>query len=214
MRVTVFGLGYVGSVTAACLASAGHEVTGVDINKDKVGMVNNGVSPIVEQGLKELLVELVEAGMLKATTSTEEAVRNSDLALICVGTPSRPNGQLDADAIARVGKEMGFALRQRTEPYTVVLRSTVLPGTTERLLIPALEEGAARKLDASLKIAVNPEFMREGSALIDFEKPPMTLVGCDDPETGSLLRSLYAGVQAPCVETSVKTAEVVKYVAN
>jgi GDP-mannose 6-dehydrogenase len=214
MRVTVFGLGYVGSVTAACLASAGHEVTGVDINKDKVAMVNNGMSPIVEQGLKELLVEMVEAGMLKATTSTEEAVRNSDIALICVGTPSRSNGQLDPDAIARVGKEIGHALRQRTEPYTIILRSTVLPGTTERLLIPALEEGAGRKLGASLKIAVNPEFMREGSALIDFEKPPMTLVGCDDSETASLLRSLYAGVEAPFVETSIKTAEMVKYVSN
>jgi len=214
MRVSVFGLGYVGSVTAACLAKADHEVVGVDVNKEKVAMVNDGVSPIVEPGLKELLAEVVEAGLLKATIAAEEAVWNSDLALICVGTPSRPNGQLDADAITHVGMEIGCALRQRTKPYTVVLRSTVLPGTTERLLIPALEAGTNRKLGASLRVAVNPEFLREGSALNDFEKPPLTLVGCDDSETASLLRSLYAGLQAPFVETTVKTAEMVKYVSN
>jgi GDP-mannose 6-dehydrogenase len=214
MRVAVFGLGYVGSVTAVCLANAENRVIGVDINKEKVEMVNGRTSPIVEPGLKERLAEVVDARLLRATASTEEAVRNSDLALICVGTPSRPNGQLDTDAISRVATEIGRALRERTEPYTVVLRSTVLPGTTERLLLPALETGAGVKLDAFLKVAVNPEFMREGSALNDFAKPPLTLVGCDDPETASVLRLLYAGVQAPFVETTVKTAEMVKYVSN
>src|ERR1700680_7244 len=121
LRVSVIGMGYVGCVTAACLAKAGHAVVGVDINKEKVAMINNGVSPIVEPGLKELLAEVVEAGLLKTTIATEEAVLNSDLALICVGTPSRSNGQLDTDAITRVGMEIGRALRQRTEPYTVIL---------------------------------------------------------------------------------------------
>ena len=214
MRISVFGLGYVGCVSAACLAKLGHEVLGVDINKDKVAMVNAAASPIVEPGLGELLVEVVGNRRFRATTSTEEAVNSSDLALLCVGTPGRANGQLDLDAIERVGKKIGAALNGRNDPYTVVLRSTVLPGTTERVLVPALLAGAGGKLRFPLRIAVNPEFMREGSSLRDFSHPPFTLVGCDDPETASLLQSLYTGVDAPFIQTAVRTSEMVKYVSN
>lgn len=214
MRVSVFGLGYVGCVTAACLARAGHEVVGVDINPDKVGMVNAGASPIVEPGLGELLVHVVGKGRLRATSSAAEAVASSDLSLICVGTPSRPNGQLGVDALERVAQEIGHALGGCPKPHTVVLRSTVLPGTTEEILLPRLRAGAGGDGGGQLRVAVNPEFMREGSSLRDFAQPAFTLVGCEDPATASLLRSLYAGVDAPFVHTSVRTAEMVKYVAN
>jgi GDP-mannose 6-dehydrogenase len=214
MRISVFGLGYVGCVSAACLAKAGHEVIGVDVNAEKVAMINAGTSPIVETGLGELISEVAKERRFRATCSSAAAVPNTDLALICVGTPGRPNGQLDVDTIARVGEEIGRALRGRQDPYTVVLRSTVLPGTTERVFVPALLSGTGREFRSRFRIAVNPEFMREGSSLRDFARPPFTLVGCEDAETVSCLRSVYAGVEAPFVHTSVRTAEMVKYVSN
>ncbi len=214
MRVSVFGLGYVGCVTSACLAEAGHEVVGVDVNREKVEMINAAIPPLVEPGLAELLAQVVEAKRLRATVSTEEAVNATDLALISVGTPSRANGQLDDTAIDRVGWQIGRALRARRTPYTVVLRSTVVPGTTEKVLLPAIARGTAGASFAPLGIAVNPEFMREGSSLRDFAHPPLTVVGTDDPETVSLLESLYATVNAPFVSTSVRTAEAVKYASN
>src|SRR5436309_1753901 len=214
MRVNVFGLGYVGCVTAACLAKAGHEVTGVDIDEEKVSMVNAGTSPVVEPGLGALLAEVVEARRLRATTSTPEALHNAEIGLICVGTPSRASGQLGLDALERVGQEIGRALADRAEPYTVVLRSTVLPGTTERVLVPALRAGAGHELTPPPRIAVNPEFMREGSSLRDFAHPPFTLVGCVDPGTAATLKSLYTAVDAPFVHAAVRTAEMVKYASN
>src|SRR5213592_1067031 len=214
MRVNVFGLGYVGSVTAACLAKAGHEVIGVDIDEEKVAMINDGASPVVEPGLGALMSEVVATRRLRGTISTPEAVRHATIGLICVGTPGGPSGQLRVDALERVGQEIGRSLTAREEPYTVVLRSTVLPGTTERVLIPAIHAGAGRELGPSLRVAVNPEFMREGSAIRDFAHPPFTLVGCVDPGTAAVLRALYGEVEAPVVHTSVTTAEVVKYVSN
>jgi GDP-mannose 6-dehydrogenase len=214
MRVSVFGLGYVGCVTAACLARNGHDILGVDVNAEKVGMINAAASPVVEPGLPELLAEVVGARRLRATTSTEEAVASSALSLICVGTPGHVNGQLDLHAIERVGRAIGAALAARGEAHTVVLRSTVLPGVTESVLVPAILSGAGPAYRPRLRVAVNPEFMREGSSLRDFASPPLTLVGCEDPETATLLRSLYAGVDAPFVHVAVKTAEMAKYVAN
>jgi GDP-mannose 6-dehydrogenase len=213
MRASIFGLGYVGCVTAACLAKAGHQVIGVDINRDKAAMVNGGTSPLVEPGLGELLAEVTAAGRLRATTATEEGVAESDLALICVGTPSRDNGQLDVDAIRRVAEGISHQLRQHPKPYTVVLRSTVLPGTTESVLVPVLR-GAGSFPFPDLTVAVNPEFMREGSSLRDFAQPPLTLVGSDSPHAGALLRELYAQVEAPFVQTSIRSAEMAKYVSN
>ncbi len=212
MRVSAFGLGYVGCVTAACLAKAGHAVVGVDVNAEKVAMINSATSPIVEPGLPELLREVVGAGRLRATTSSDQAVAESDLSLICVGTPSRSNGRIDVDAVVRTGQSIGQAVRKHAEPHTVVLRSTVLPGTAEQYLVPALLAGAGGR--AATRVAVNPEFMREGSSLNDFSRPPLTLVGCGDPATASLLRLLYESVQAPFVHTSIRTAEMVKYAAN
>jgi GDP-mannose 6-dehydrogenase len=213
MRVSVFGLGYVGCVTAACLAKAGHQVIGVDINPDKVAMVNAGTSPLVEPGLGELLADVVAADRLRCSTSPDEAVSESDLALICVGTPGRDNGQLDVDPIRRVAGEIGQSLRRHPKTYTVVFRSTVLPGTTESILVPALH-GAGPGHPPGLTVAVNPEFMREGSSLRDFAQPPLTLVGADAPQVGPLLRELYARVDAPFVQISIRSAEMAKYVSN
>jgi GDP-mannose 6-dehydrogenase len=211
-RIAVFGLGYVGTVSAACLARAGHDVTGVETQPEKVALINAGRSPVVEPGLEAALAEAVRAGRLRASSSCADAIARSDLALICVGTPSGAGGRLDVGALARVGGEIGRALAGRREPYTVVLRSTVLPGTTHQVLLPALR--AAGRLRAPLDLAVNPEFLREGSALRDFAAPPMTLVGCETRECAERVASLYSGIAAPFAHTTVKTAEMVKYASN
>jgi GDP-mannose 6-dehydrogenase len=177
-------------------------------------MIQAASPPVVEPGLGEILAEVVGAARLRSTVSAQTAVSNTEVALICVGTPGRANGRIDTRAIERVATGIGQALRGRAEPFAVVLRSTVLPGTTERVLIPALCEATGGRCRAPVRIGVNPEFMREGCSLRDFAHPPLTLVGSEDPEVGSLLRSLYAGVEAPFVQTTVRTAEMAKYVAN
>ena len=213
MNVSVFGLGYVGTVTAACLARAGHRVIGVDVNAEKVAMINAAHAPIVEPGLAELLADVVGHGRLTATTSVADAVRHSEVALICVGTPSLRHGRPDVDAIARVGQQIGKALDQRAVPFTVVLRSTVLPGTTERVLVPALRETAGPHA-MRLRVAVNPEFMREGSSLQDFDHPPMVLVGSADRAAIDVVQLLYRDVKAPFVATNVRSAEFAKFASN
>src|SRR5262249_4165278 len=224
----VFGLGYVGSVTAACLADAGHTVVGVDVDEDKVRMVSAGMSPVVEPGLDELLTGGVRMGRLSTTTSVHEAVLATDVALICGGTPGRADGRPAVGALERVARGIGLALRSAPKPYTVVLRSTVLPGTIDDVLIPTLAtaagtdgatSGAAAGAVAGtgravIRVVSNPEFMREGSALRDFAEPAFTLVGTDDPIAAETLKALYAKVTAPFVVTSVRTAEMVKYVSN
>lgn len=212
--ISVFGLGYVGCVTAACLAEAGCQVIGVDLNAEKVGMINDGKSPIVEPGLESLIRQLVDGGSLRATSSCQEAVRASEMAFLCVGTPGDRNGQLQLEALERVGREIGQALKGKKKPFTVVVRSTVLPGTVEQTVLPALLSGAGEASRKWLRVASNPEFMREGTALEDFSHPPFTLVGCDDEDTATLLRSVYAGIDAPFVQTELRTAETVKYVSN
>jgi GDP-mannose 6-dehydrogenase len=212
MRVSVFGLGYVGTVTAACLARARHEVIGVDVNADKVAMIQGGQSPVLEPGLGELVAQTTRAGRLRATVSVEEAVAGSDLALVCVGTPGRRSGAVDFGALHGVSQAIGQAVAAARKAFTVAVRSTVPPGTAENLVRPALVRPSGA--DAVVRVAVNPEFMREGSSLSDFARPPFTLVGCDDPSTGAVLRALYTDVGAPFVETSFRNAEMIKYVAN
>lgn len=214
MNVSVFGLGYVGCVTAGCLARAGHQVVGVDINEDKVAMLNAARPPIIEPGLEDLLAEVVGAGRLRATTDTADALAACDVALVCVGTPSLPNGRPDVDGIARVGEEIGRRLNGGTQPLTVVIRSTVLPGTAETVLRPALRAGAEHRTQRPIRLAVNPEFMREGSSIRDFEEPPMVLVGSDDEQAADAVCALYASVDAPLVRTNTRTAELVKYACN
>lgn len=212
-RISVFGLGYVGSVTAACLAKAGHKVIGVDTNTDKVEMVNGGRSPIIEPGLESLLDDMVREGALSATANCSEAIAGSDIALVCVGTPGDRNGQLGMDAIVRVAEQIGEALADRQSPFTLVIRSTVLPGTIMEQIYPRVLDAAGAG-PARVKCAANPEFMREGTAIADFFSPPFTLIGANEKETAALLRGLYAGVNARVVETGVETAELVKYASN
>jgi GDP-mannose 6-dehydrogenase len=213
--ISIFGLGYVGCVSAACLARSGHEVIGVDINPEKVRLINElRKSPIIEPGLEELIKETTGNGSLRATTSCREAVEQSDVAFICVGTPGDQHGQLNLDALKRVCQDIGEALRDRDRPFTVVVRSTMLPGTLDNTVRAALMDSAGEAFAPKLRLAINPEFIREGSALKDFDAPPFTLVGCEDEETATVLKNIYASVDAPFIHTRITTAEMVKYACN
>jgi len=214
MRVSVFGLGYVGSVSAASFAADGHHVIGVDVNPDKVALVNAGRSPIVEPGLDDLLATSVSEGRLRATTDSAEAVADTEVSLLCVGTPSRRNGSLDLTYLERVAEQVGAALKEKSSYHVVVLRSTVLPGTTNDRIIPLLERESAKKYGEGFGVSVNPEFLREGSALRDFRKPPLTLVGHNHAVDASGTIALYQSIDAPLVSTSIRVAEMMKYASN
>jgi GDP-mannose 6-dehydrogenase len=214
MKVSVFGLGYVGSVSAASFAADGHTVVGVDVNPDKVDSLNGGRSPIVEKGLDALIRDNAANGRLRATTNTGDAVSSTDLSLICVGTPSRRNGSLDLTYLERVAEQIGEALREKDSYHVVVVRSTVLPGTTHDVVIPALERMSGKKYGAGFGVAVNPEFLREGTAINDFRHPPLTLVGHNYKSDAEPTQALYASVQAPVVTTTIRTAEMIKYASN
>jgi GDP-mannose 6-dehydrogenase len=214
MRISVFGLGYVGCVTAACLAKAGHDVMGVDVNPEKTAMVSEGKSPVIEPGLADLVREMVRERRLSASVSADWAVKHTELAMICVGTPSGPNGRIDTAAIERVAQDIGRALEHRTQLFTIVLRSTVLPGTTETVLVQVLRDRLGDEFEKKVAVAVNPEFMREGTSIADFEHPPMTLVGCGDAATADRIRMLYQQVDAPFIQTSIRVVEMMKYVSN
>jgi GDP-mannose 6-dehydrogenase len=214
MKLSIFGLGYVGCVSAACFAKEDHLVVGVDVNIDKVNTINRGDSPIVEAGLGELLTQVVDSKHLSATTDSAKAVLTSDVSLVCVGTPSNPNGSLDLRYVTRVCEEIGAALKNKSERHVVVMRSTMLPGTVENVVIPTLEKYSEKRAGKDFGVCINPEFLREGTSLKDFYAPPFTLIGADDEETAAAVRGLYSRIDAPVFVTSVKTAEMVKYVCN
>jgi GDP-mannose 6-dehydrogenase len=214
MKVSVFGLGYVGSVSAASFAADGHTVVGVDVNPDKVASLNEGRSPIVEKGLDEQIKTAAGNGSLRATTSTADAVNATDLSLLCVGTPSRKNGSLDLSYLQRVCEQIGEAIRGKDDYHVVVVRSTVLPGTTHETVIPTLEASSGKKYGTGFGVTVNPEFLREGTAIHDFRNPPLTLVGHNYRSDAEPTEALYARVDAPLVTTSIRTAEMIKYASN
>ena len=214
MKVSVFGLGYVGSVSAAAFADEGHDVVGVDVVRDKVDAVNSGRSPIVEPGLADLLARGVGSGRLRATTSTEDAVRSTDLSLICVGTPSRKNGSLDLAYLTRVCSEIGEVLHDKAGYHVVVVRSTVLPGTTHGTVIPTLEAASGKKYGEGFGVSVNPEFLREGTAIRDFAHPPLTLVGHNHAADALPTKALYQSIDAPLFSASIRVAEMIKYTSN
>jgi GDP-mannose 6-dehydrogenase len=214
MRVSVFGLGYVGSVSAASFAADGHTVVGVDVAPAKVASLNEGRSPIVEKGLDELIRDNTANGRLRATTSTADAIRDTELSLICVGTPSRKNGSLDLTYLERVSEQIGEALKDKDDYHVVVVRSTVLPGTTHDVVIPALERTSGKKYGTHFGVAVNPEFLRESTAIHDFRNPPLTLVGHNYRSDSEPTQALYAKVDAPVVTTTIRTAEMIKYASN
>ncbi|MEU6538559.1 nucleotide sugar dehydrogenase [Streptomyces sp. NPDC047000] len=229
MRISVFGLGYVGCVSAACLASLGHEVIGVDVNQVKVDLVNDGRAPVVEERIGELVAEAVRTGALRATGDVREAIADSEVSLVCVGTPSEPNGSLCTTYLERVTAEIGAALAEKAREaestekaegagqggrHTVVFRSTMLPGTCLNLLVPILEKSVGGTAGVDVGVAVNPEFLREGTSVRDFFDPPKTVVGELDPASGDVVTELYDGLPGEVFRVPVPTAEAIKYADN
>ncbi len=214
MRISVFGVGYVGCVTAACLAREGHEVIGTDVDPFKVEALNSGRAPFFEPGLTELVGEMVAAGRLSATADHAYAVQNSDIALVCVGTPTNSNGSIRLDYLQHVFTSIAKELRKKDDYYVVGLRSTVLPTAIEDELIPLLEKHSGRSVKGKVGFVYNPEFLREGVALKDFHDAPWTIIGSSDSRAGDLVASLYQRLSAPIVRTDPKTAVLVKYFSN
>ena len=214
MKISIFGMGYVGTVSAGCLAQDGHEVIGVDPVRTKVDLINAGQSPIIEVDIAEIIAATVKSGRLRATVNQDEAIMQTELSFVCVGTPSQANGNLDLTYIRRVCELIGRALKNKSARHTVVIRSTILPGTMMQIVIPTLEEYSGKKAGAGFGVCNNPEFLREGSAVKDFNSPPKTVIGEVDRESGDALATLYAKLDAPFIRTDVETAEMVKYVDN
>ena len=214
MRISIYGLGYVGAVCTACLAKHGHTVVGVDPNTAKVDSINNGRTPIVEKDVDTLIADGVARGTVRATTDPREAILSTDVSLICVGTPSRPNGSLDLSHVETVSREIGKALKEKDDRHLVVVRSTVLPGTTEELVAPLIEAESGKRAGIDFGVAFNPEFLREGTAVYDFHNPPKTVIGSLGKSDADTVAQLYAGLDAPLFKTPIRVAEMVKYADN
>lgn len=212
--IAVFGLGYVGAVSAACFAKLGHSVIGVDMQQSKVGLINEGMPPIIEEGLAELISDMARAGRLRATSEPADAIDKSSASFVCVGTPSRENGSLDLTSLSRVCEQIGANLRSSDKFHTVIVRSTILPGTMRDLVLPTLERASGKRVVADFGLAHNPEFLREGSAVQDFDKPPKTVIGAFDETSTEIVARFYRHLDAPLICTHVETAEMIKYVDN
>jgi len=215
MRIALFGLGYVGCVSAACLADMGHDVVGVDVNTDKREMVRQGRSPLIEPGLDALLSTAVSTGRLTVTGDAAQAIAGTDLSMVCVGTPSKPNGDLDTSHIEHVCAEIGTGLREKRDSrHVVAIRSTLLPGVLVQQVIPALERASGQRAGVDFGVCANPEFLREGSAIQDFKTPPFTVIGQMDDWSGQVLERAYHGIGAPVHVLSLEAAAMVKYASN
>jgi GDP-mannose 6-dehydrogenase len=214
MKISVFGLGYVGSVVCACLAESGYDIVGVDVDQVKVDALNRGDSPVVEPALGPLIRHAVMSGAIRATRDALEAVQSSDLSLICVGTPSSQSGTVDLRSLERVCADIGQALRTIGRFHAIVLRSTVLPGTTRSIVLPILEQDSGKQAGQDFGVGYNPEFMREGTAIADFFAPPLTVMSAMDSVTLQMMKSLYEKVDAPQIELPLESAELLKSVCN
>ena len=214
MRISVFGLGYVGAVSAGCLAKDGHQVIGVDPYQPKVDLINAGQTPVIENEIGEIIAKAVKDRMLFATTNVEDAVLQSDISFICVGTPSQLNGSLDLKYVRSVCEQIGIAIRKKESYHVIVARSTMLPGSMSGVVIPTLEEASGKRAGHDFGVCINPEFLREGTAVYDLYHPPKTVIGETDTRSGDLIASLYSKIDAPLVRTDVETAEMVKYSDN
>lgn len=213
-NVSIFGLGYVGAVSLACLADNGNRVIGVDVNPLKIDIINEGRSPIIENGLNELMKKGVDSGFIRTVMDSRQAVHSTELSIICVGTPSHSNGSLNLTYVEKVAHEIGKALADKDDYHVVVLRSTVLPGTTEELLIPTLEKASGKKCGIDFGICFNPEFLREGSSIKDFYNPPFTVIGAEDEKVAEIVQALYSSLDAPLRVVPIRVAEMVKYTCN
>jgi GDP-mannose 6-dehydrogenase len=214
LKISIFGLGYVGTVSAGCLANDGHEVIGVDPVETKVDLINNRRSPIIEVDIDEMIASAVRAGSLHATHDVAQAIHDTEISFVCVGTPSQANGNLDLRYVRRVCEQIGQALKEKAAWHVVVIRSTILPGTMHKTVIPALEESSGKTARVDFGVCHNPEFLREGSAVKDFHYPPKTVIGELDQASGKILARLYEKIDAPLIRTDLETAEMVKYVDN
>lgn len=213
-KISIFGMGYVGAVSAGCLAHDGHTVIGVDPNRTKIDLINNGQSPIVEQGLDTLIAEAIPNGRLSAISDAAIAIHSTDISLVCVGTPSESSGRLNLSYVQRVCQEIGVALRDHPAFHVVVLRSTMLPGSMREIVIPTLEEFSGKRAGIDFGVCNNPEFLREGTAIHDFFNPPKTIIGTTDDRSFETVAKLYKNIEAPLIRTSVDVAEMVKYSDN
>lgn len=214
MKISVLGLGYVGAVSAGCLARDGHEVIGVDPEATKVDLINAGKSPIMEKDIGQIIAEQVAGGRLRATTELSDAVRHTDMAVVCVGTPSQPNGGIDLRYVRRVCEQIGRTLATHHGAPVIVMRSTMLPGTMREVVLPTLEKFSGKRAGEEFGVCINPEFLREGTAVNDYYHPPKTVIGEVNRASGDLLAALYAKVPGPVIRTDIETAEMVKYADN
>lgn len=214
MRISIFGLGYVGAVSLACLSRDGHQVIGVDIDATKLDLIMAGKTPVVEEGMVDLMASAAASGRVSVTPDAQRAVLDSDISLICVGTPSAANGSQDQSAILRLAEEMGAAIREKSAPHVVVFRSTLVPGTVEDVLRPIIEKTSGKKDGEGFFLCFQPEFLREGSSIRDYDKPPFTVVGANHSYPVERLRELFGNLPCKFVETSVRSAEMMKYCCN
>ncbi|KAA3610956.1 MAG: nucleotide sugar dehydrogenase [Calditrichaeota bacterium] len=214
MRISVFGMGYVGCVSAACFADMHHEIIGVDVNLQKLDLIKKGQSPIIEPGLDELLAQVIKTGALQVTDSAEYAIKNSDISMVCVGTPSKQNGSLDTHFLLRVMEQIGATLKSIEHYHVVTIRSTLLPGVAKEYIIPLLEQTSGKTAGEDFGVCVNPEFLRESSAIDDFQNPPFTLIGQFDQRSGDRLAEAYAPIDRPVFRTEPDAASMVKYASN
>lgn len=214
MKISIFGLGYVGAVSLACLSRDGHRVIGVDIDRAKLDLIAAGKTPVVEEGMVDLMAAVAAGGNVSVTTDAQQAVHASDVSLICVGTPSAANGSQDQSAVLRLAGEIGRAIATKAEPHVVVFRSTLVPGTVEDVLRPIIEAASGKKDGEGFFLCFQPEFLREGSSIRDYDKPPFTVVGANHPEPVARLRALFGHLPCQFIETSVRSAEMMKYCCN
>ncbi len=214
MNISIFGLGYVGAVSLACLARDGHQVIGVDIDATKLSLIAAGKTPVVEEGMVELMQNVANSGRVSVTNDTHEAVLGSEISLVCVGTPSAPNGSQDQGAILRLAAQLGRALAKKTEPHVIVFRSTIVPGTVEDVLRPIVERESGKKDGVDFHLCFQPEFLREGSSIRDYDKPPFTIIGANHEAAIERLQALFGHLPCKFIRTSVRAAEMMKYCCN
>ena len=214
MKISIFGLGYVGAVSLACLARDGHQVIGVDIDPDKLTLIREGRTPVVEEGMVDLMASAAASGRVSVTNDVGAAIQSSDLSFICVGTPSAANGSQDQGALIRVTRAIGAALRAKSTPHLVAYRSTVVPGTVEETLCSILESESGKRAGEGFDVVFQPEFLREGSSIRDYDNPSFTIVGSRTPQAAEPIRALFGHLPGNFFTTSIRAAETIKYCCN
>jgi len=214
MKISIFGLGYVGAVSLACLARDGHRVVGVDVDPVKLDLIRQGKTPVVEEGMVELVSQVAAAGLVSVTTDARQAVLDTDLSLICVGTPSASNGSQDQSSMLKLAHDLGLAMAEKSSTHVFVFRSTLVSGTVEDVLRPILERASGKKDGVDFHLCFQPEFLREGTSIRDYDRPPFTIVGANHEAPVAMLRALFGHLPCEFHVTSIRSAEMVKYCCN